>query len=305
MVYNVGDYLHVAPFDATDKVRRQRCHSSGSNSNKCKQTACSSEPKATALACSDCTCCAAAVIALMSAGHVACCRIRTASSVVQRTARHRCASQQHSSHTSQLCGALLLAVFLCVHTCLQDPVCSLIFNPSAVRDGHPSCHAYYPTKDGLDLLVGFANGESACTAVGLRSQPTDMQLQHCDREFDVAAAAAVGSLHCRSERGSAADVAVPAEAAVHAANGSALQEQHDAEVQQDCQPRGLPALPCTYVQCSCTSQEDALAQPTLHLLCPLCRAACSCADVAAGAAAGTAWQHAAHHSSNAECRPDA
>lgn len=45
MVYNVGDYLHVAPFDATDKVRRQRCHSSGSNSNKCKQTACSSEPK--------------------------------------------------------------------------------------------------------------------------------------------------------------------------------------------------------------------------------------------------------------------
>ncbi|KAF6256805.1 WD40-repeat-containing domain protein [Scenedesmus sp. NREL 46B-D3] len=41
----------------------------------------------------------------------------------------------------------------------KDPLCSLIFNPSAVRDGHPCCHAYYPTRDGLDLLVGFANGE--------------------------------------------------------------------------------------------------------------------------------------------------
>lgn len=50
----------------------------------------------------------------------------------------------------------------------KDPVCSLIFNPSAVRDGHPSCHAYYPTKDGLDLLVGFANGEIAL--MSLRAQ---------------------------------------------------------------------------------------------------------------------------------------
>jgi len=43
---------------------------------------------------------------------------------------------------------------------LQDPMVSLIFNPSAVRDGHPCCHAYWPAKDGVDLVVGIANGES-------------------------------------------------------------------------------------------------------------------------------------------------
>eukprot|EP00879_Flechtneria_rotunda_P012445 GHRR01012996.1.p1 GENE.GHRR01012996.1~~GHRR01012996.1.p1 ORF type:complete len:155 (+),score=22.57 GHRR01012996.1:604-1068(+) len=44
-------------------------------------------------------------------------------------------------------------------TLLQDPLCSLIFNPIAVRDGYPCCHAYCPARDGLDLAVGIANGE--------------------------------------------------------------------------------------------------------------------------------------------------
>lgn len=42
---------------------------------------------------------------------------------------------------------------------LQEPLCSLIFNPSAVRDGFPCCHAYYSCRDGCDLIVGIANGE--------------------------------------------------------------------------------------------------------------------------------------------------
>lgn len=41
----------------------------------------------------------------------------------------------------------------------QDPICSLIFNPSAVRDGFPCCHAYHSSRDGCDLIVGIANGE--------------------------------------------------------------------------------------------------------------------------------------------------
>lgn len=42
---------------------------------------------------------------------------------------------------------------------VQEPLCSLIFNPSAVRDGFPCCHAYYSSRDGCDLIVGIANGE--------------------------------------------------------------------------------------------------------------------------------------------------
>jgi hypothetical protein len=51
---------------------------------------------------------------------------------------------------------LLLALLLL----LQEPLRSLMFNPSAVRDGYPTCHAHYPAaKDGVDTLVGIANGE--------------------------------------------------------------------------------------------------------------------------------------------------
>jgi len=42
---------------------------------------------------------------------------------------------------------------------LQEPLVSLIFNPSAVRDGYPCCHAYWSSRDGCDLIVGIANGE--------------------------------------------------------------------------------------------------------------------------------------------------
>jgi hypothetical protein len=42
---------------------------------------------------------------------------------------------------------------------VQEPLCSLIFNPSAVRDGFPCCHAYYSSRDNCDLIVGIANGE--------------------------------------------------------------------------------------------------------------------------------------------------
>eukprot|EP00878_Enallax_costatus_P025536 GHUV01027323.1.p1 GENE.GHUV01027323.1~~GHUV01027323.1.p1 ORF type:complete len:186 (+),score=25.84 GHUV01027323.1:312-869(+) len=50
----------------------------------------------------------------------------------------------------------------------KDPMCSLIFNPTSMRDGNPCCHAYYPARDGLDLLVGIANGEVAL--MSLRAQ---------------------------------------------------------------------------------------------------------------------------------------
>lgn len=39
---------------------------------------------------------------------------------------------------------------------------SLVFNPSAVRDGHPRVHAFAESRDGNDLLVGIANGEGEC-----------------------------------------------------------------------------------------------------------------------------------------------
>eukprot|EP00879_Flechtneria_rotunda_P024967 GHRR01026495.1.p1 GENE.GHRR01026495.1~~GHRR01026495.1.p1 ORF type:complete len:222 (+),score=63.06 GHRR01026495.1:604-1269(+) len=58
-------------------------------------------------------------------------------------------------------------------TLLQDPLCSLIFNPIAVRDGYPCCHAYCPARDGLDLAVGIANGE--VILMSLRSQLTAQQ----------------------------------------------------------------------------------------------------------------------------------
>lgn len=44
-------------------------------------------------------------------------------------------------------------------------MCSLIFNPTSMRDGNPCCHAYYPARDGVDLVVGIANGEGKFSAV--------------------------------------------------------------------------------------------------------------------------------------------
>eukprot|EP00775_Hariotina_reticulata_P004222 gene4222-4471_t len=60
---------------------------------------------------------------------------------------------------------LHVAPFNCTE---KDPMVSLIFNPSAVRDGHPCCHAYWPAKDGVDLVVGIANGE--IVLLSLRAQ---------------------------------------------------------------------------------------------------------------------------------------
>lgn len=56
------------------------------------------------------------------------------------------------------------------HTVCQEPICSLIFNPSAVRDGHPCCHAYWSSKDGCDLIVGIANGEGEQSEQLMREQ---------------------------------------------------------------------------------------------------------------------------------------
>jgi hypothetical protein len=56
------------------------------------------------------------------------------------------------------------------HDTPQEPLVSLIFNPSAVRDGHPCCHAYKAAKDGCDLVVGIANGEGEGVRAGSWAQ---------------------------------------------------------------------------------------------------------------------------------------
>ncbi|KAG2495709.1 hypothetical protein HYH03_006309 [Edaphochlamys debaryana] len=40
----------------------------------------------------------------------------------------------------------------------KDPSKALLFNSSPVRTGYPTCHAYAPARDGLDLLVGLGDG---------------------------------------------------------------------------------------------------------------------------------------------------
>jgi hypothetical protein len=41
----------------------------------------------------------------------------------------------------------------------QDPLRLLAFNPPSIRDGYPRVHAFTESRDGVDLLVGIANGE--------------------------------------------------------------------------------------------------------------------------------------------------
>lgn len=126
MIFNVGDYLNICPFDSTDRV------STVTSSFTCHvalkaPAQCGLPPGA----CSD-------AVASFKLGRV---------------------------FWFMLCWHQASCGFSC---CMQEPIRSMIFNPSAVRDGYPCTHAFTNTTHGVDLVVGIANGEGT-TQVLLQS----------------------------------------------------------------------------------------------------------------------------------------
>lgn len=122
MIYNVGDYLHVSPFDATEKVRQR---------------------SSAYAACWMCYCLCAVLLLQLGVP-----TINSMECLLHICFRHIICRMMH------ICTKAPPTYLF-----LQEPLCSLIFNPSAVRDGFPCCHAYYASRDGCDLIVGIANGE--------------------------------------------------------------------------------------------------------------------------------------------------
>jgi hypothetical protein len=136
MVYNVGDYLHVAPFDATDKVGAG-CWGTAAAALVESRAGPQATSKGGSLARHWSKQLLHAVAIGSDAGLVVGCRRCPLGKTPASHTRHDPTNATH----------------------LQEPLVSLIFNPSAVRDGFPACHAYKSCKDGVDLVVGIANGE--------------------------------------------------------------------------------------------------------------------------------------------------
>jgi hypothetical protein len=168
MLFNVGDFLHITPYDATEKASPW-----------------APQPTQPSFDATCGACCACGfllwVMARMASAPttwLTCMhgrQVRTMASASAATfATAACGPRTGVPGTSQVafCTHLLLLQgpqgrmqrchVACARTLhAQDPLKSLVFNPTTVRDGNPCAHAFAPASDGYDLLVGIANGEGA------------------------------------------------------------------------------------------------------------------------------------------------
>lgn len=101
-------------------------------------------------------------------GGMRCCGLDCAGEGGARATAPRVAASRHGLRTPTLCRAARhhAPAHPLPARAPQAPLRSLVFNPTAVRDGFPRVHAWAEARDGNDLLVGLANGEGEAAASG-------------------------------------------------------------------------------------------------------------------------------------------